>query len=167
MDDKNGISITADDNVTLLKPRLLTGVLSNPPLNSDLDPSSNLYVKMHPYQQENDPMIDVPLVVIGPMSGPPVETFIGYGNQLYTDIVEVRVVCRDRDVGEAKISGELTRRKIIESIRAIVKANASNPGGTGEYLSMWYSGLMRDTDERQGSPLFRSTAKIMVQRLLL
>src|SRR5712692_4328763 len=155
-----GISITADDNATVLGP--LINVIGNATQSSTVLPSASVYVKKDPYQQENDIGLDVMLVVVGPRVGPRSYTpFAGYFLSEVHEMIEVRIVTRDVDAPYV-VSGELIRSKLLEDINSIVKTNHFDPDGTHVYQYIRVSDPGRDINQPQGVPLYKSAMQVEV-----
>lgn len=154
-----GINITADDSVTNISPNL-----NVPSTNFQVEPNpaSLIYLKLHPYQQEADFQPSVPLVVVGPAKMPSSKTLIGGQWSETSQTVEVRVLVRTvDDSGDGyKLTGDLTRRKILDDIRQIIKANAFNPDQQGTFLYCHTTDPGRDYDDPQGVPWYRTAMSI-------
>lgn len=159
-DPQKGIAVTLDDGNTVFTPLLKvpnSGLIMAKPKGQSL-----IHVEKDPYPQEKEIGLPIPLVVVGPRVGPrSFMPFVGYQFGELQETVEIRVVTRDLDV-PYKISGELMRSKLLEDINGIVKANNSNPDGTGTFNWIWVLDPGRDMNEPQGTRLYKSAMAIKV-----
>jgi hypothetical protein len=156
-DPTKGIVVTADDGVTVLSPRL---VVANSAFSyNEVEPGALLYVKQHPYPQAYDttgkvnPSINVPLVIVGPAQPVQENIYGGYGLVELRQNVQIQVITRDWDdsqSGDFTVSGNLMRRKILQNIESIVRANKRNPLDLNIYTHIVVKGRGRDDDTPVG-----------------
>lgn len=157
-----GIVTTADDGSTVLSPNI--DFPSSTTQNQyPGDFSALIYVKLHPYQPEANLGIQEAVVVVGPARGASADELVGYTYSEMVQNVEVRVFTRYADsTVEGYQTTEIYRRKIVDSIKAVVKANNVNPDGTGTYNKLEWGGLGSDADKPQGVPLYVTPVLIRV-----
>ncbi|MHB1910218.1 MAG: hypothetical protein ACYCQJ_15275 [Nitrososphaerales archaeon] len=163
-----GISITADDGVTVLSPSIAVPLIGGTGTTSILDMDRNLIlVKLHPYAQEAAGYR--PQVIVGPAKQVSSKNLLVGSKPLYQIIqrVEVRVLVRDWDGKDLAftLNGRNTRDKILESIRSVMRTNYADPDGTGTFSLILISDPGQDSDvTTEGAiPLYRTAMQLDVQ----
>jgi len=156
-DPQKGIIITADfldqDGVYIKDDE-------NHQLGPNMSPPT-VDVKVNPYQQEDQ--TQTPLVVVGPRRLATKSDFVGGSFAEVHEMVELRIVTRTQTGGDMGYTadGNSTRNKLLENIRAIVKANQSNPDGTGAFIYMRTSDPgSRNPDLPEGTPLYKTAMQV-------
>ena len=150
VDPEYGIAITADDGTTVMGP-------------TQHDPPT-VDVKLSPYPQEN--FTNIPLVIVGPSKGFRKQDMIGLLWSYMVKTVEISFTTRDWDGSDYGFtSGGLSCvGKLMDNVRAIVKANKSNPDGTGNFESIVVNDPGSKTQDIPESPsLFKRAMTVDVR----